>query len=46
MILAGFRRRSDAESRIRHLSRNVKPTIDWLREEGYLDTALEALGLS
>lgn len=41
----GFRRRADAESRLRHLSRNVKPTIDWLRDNGKLDAARRALGL-
>lgn len=45
-LLPGFRRRSDAESRIQHLARNVKPTLDWLREAGELDRALNALGLS
>lgn len=44
-LLPGFRRRSDAESRIRHLARNVKPTVDWLREAGQLERALDALGL-
>jgi DNA relaxase NicK len=44
-LLSGFRRRSDAESRIRHLSRNVRPTVDWLRAEGKLDAARRALGL-
>lgn len=44
-LLPGFRRRADAESRLRHLSRNVKPTIDWFREEGKLDAARRALGL-
>lgn len=45
-LLPGFRRRSDAESRLKHLSRNVRPTIDWLREAGELDRALSALGLA
>lgn len=45
-LLPGFRRRADAESRIRHLARNVKPTLDWLREAGELDRALSALGLA
>jgi DNA relaxase NicK len=44
-LLPGFRRRSDAESRIKHLARNVKPTLDWLRDAGELDRALSALGL-
>lgn len=44
-LLPGFRRRADAESRLKHLSRNVRPTIDWLRTEGKLDLARKALGL-
>lgn len=46
VLLPGFRRRSDAESRLRHLGRNVKPTIDWLREAGRLSDALAVLGLA
>lgn len=45
-LLPGFRRRADAESRLRHLARNVRPTLDWLRDAGELDRALSALGLS
>lgn len=45
-LLPGFRRRSDTESRLRHLARNVRPTIDSLREAGELDRALTALGLA
>ena len=44
-LLPGFRRRSDAESRLRHLTRNVRPTVEWLRAEGKLDAARKALGL-
>lgn len=44
-LLPGFRRRSDADSRIRHLARNVRPTVDWLRDQGELERALDALGL-
>lgn len=46
VLLPGFRRRSDAESRVAHLAKNVKPTIDWLREQGQIDRALKALGLA
>lgn len=45
-LLPGFRRRSDAQSRIKFLARNVKPTLDWLREAGEIDAALSALGLA
>lgn len=44
-LIPGFRRRSDADSRLRHLAKNVKPTIDWLKSEGMLDAARKALGL-
>lgn len=44
-LLPGFRRRSDADSRIRNLEKNVRPTIAWLRDIGQLDRALTALGL-
>lgn len=45
-LLPGFRRRSDAESRLRHLARNVAPTVKWLGENGHADDALRALGLA
>jgi hypothetical protein len=45
-LLPGFRRRSDEESRLRHLARNVRPTVDWFREQGKIEAALDALGLS
>lgn len=44
-IVPGFRRRADEDSRLRHLARNVKPTLDWFRSEGKLDLARKALGL-
>ena len=44
-LLPGFRRRSDAESRLKHLARNVKPTVQWLIERGRLADVLETLGL-
>jgi DNA relaxase NicK len=46
VMLSGFRRRSDADSRLKHLEHRVRPTIDWLRDAGYLERALDALGLS
>jgi DNA relaxase NicK len=46
VLLPGFRRRSDADSRLAHLEKNVRPTIDWLRDQGRLEAALDALGLS
>lgn len=45
-LIPGFRRRSDADTKIRHLARNVRPTLDWLREAGEIDAALTALGLA
>lgn len=45
VLLPGFRRRSDADTRLNHLARNVRPTLDFLREAGRLADALEALGL-
>lgn len=45
-LLPGFRRRSDTDSRLRHLARNVRPTVEWLREQGELERALDALGLA
>ena len=46
VLVPGFRRRSDAESRLAHLSRNVRPTIEALRQIGRLDDAIIALGLA
>lgn len=43
-LLPGFRRRSDAESRLKHLARNVRPTVEWLMANGYRDRVREALG--
>lgn len=45
VLLPGLRRRSDADTRIKHLARNVRPTLDWLREIGRIRDAMEALGL-
>lgn len=45
-LLPGFRRRSDEESKLRHLAKNVRPTVDWLREQGQLEKVLDVLGLA
>lgn len=45
-LLPGFRRRSDADSKLRHLAKNVRPTVEWLREQGELERTLDALGLA
>lgn len=44
-LVPGFRRRSDADTKLRHLEKNVRPTLDWFRSEGRLDAARKALGL-
>jgi len=44
-LIPGFRRRSDSDAKLRHLARNVRPTVDWFRQEGKLDAARKALGL-
>jgi DNA relaxase NicK len=44
-LLPGFKRRSDRESKLRHLTRNVKPTVQWLTSQGDLEAVLDALGL-
>jgi hypothetical protein len=46
VLMPGFRRRSDADSKLLHLQKSVRPTVDWLRSEGLLDRALDALGLT
>jgi hypothetical protein len=43
-LLPGFRRRSDADSKLAHLARNVRPTVDWLREQGREADLREVLG--
>lgn len=45
VILPGFTRRTDAESRLYNLGRNVRPSLDWLRDAGYAEAAMLALGL-
>lgn len=43
-LIPGFRRQSDADSKLRHLSRNVRPTVQWLADAGYGDDLRIALG--
>jgi hypothetical protein len=45
VILPGFTRRSDAESKLYNLGRNVRPSLDWLIDAGYAESAMVALGL-
>lgn len=44
-LIPGFRRQSDADSKLRHLSKNVRPTVQWLDAEGRDDDLRVALGL-
>jgi hypothetical protein len=44
-LISGFRRRSDALTKLQHLQKNVRPTVDWLREVGRLEDVLRVLGL-
>jgi len=44
-LLPGFRRRSDADTKLRHIERNVRPTVQWLVAEGYAEELRAALGL-
>jgi DNA relaxase NicK len=43
--LVGFRRRSDRLTKLVWLSKQVRPTVQWLKESGGLEDLLEALGL-
>ena len=45
IILPGFTRRTDADTRLYNLARNVRPSFDWLRDAGYAEQALGALGI-
>lgn len=45
MLSPGFRRRSDARSRLTWLRRSVAPSVGWFRQIGRADEALESLGL-
>jgi len=44
-LLPGFHRRSDDETALRHLERNVRPTLKRLRDHGRMPEVREALGL-
>lgn len=44
-LVPGFRRRADADTKLRHLRKNVLPTVRWLREAGYSAQVREALEL-
>ena len=44
-LVPGFRRKSDAESKLNHLTKNVRPTVEWLRKNGRHSDTLKALGL-
>lgn len=44
-LLPGFRRRSDEESRLQHLARNVRPTVQWLESRGRGADLRKALGI-
>lgn len=43
-LLPGFRRRSDEDSRLKHLARNVRPTVEWLQARGKDAEVRESLG--
>lgn len=43
-LVPGFRRRSDADTKLRHIRKNVRPTVNWLREAGHEPELREALG--
>lgn len=43
--LSGFRRRSDADTRLRWLRASVRPALEWLEGLGYSTEARKALGL-
>ena len=45
VLVAGFHRRSDDQTRLRHLARNVAPTVARLQARGLGREAREALGL-
>lgn len=42
-LVPGFRRRADADTKLAHLKRNVRPTVRFLREQGREDDLREAL---
>jgi DNA relaxase NicK len=44
-LIPGLKRRSDAESKLRHLAKNVRPTVEWLTEAGREEDVRRVLGL-
>lgn len=44
-IVPGFRRRSDADSKLAWLKTQVRPTVAWLEESGHAGRVVAALGL-
>jgi DNA relaxase NicK len=46
VLIPGLRRRSDALTKLKHLEKNVRPTVDWLREVGRMEDVLLVLGIS
>lgn len=44
-LIPGFRRRSDADTRLAHIRRTVSPSVAWLIEAGYEAEVRRALGL-
>jgi len=45
VLIPGFRRRSDADTKLRHIQKNVRPTVDFLRAVGREPEVIRALGL-
>lgn len=45
-LTPGFRRRSDADTKVEYLHRNARPALAWLRSIGQLERGLDALGLN
>lgn len=44
-LMPGFRRRSDEDTKLRHLAKNVAPTVRFLASRGRLTEVKQALGL-
>lgn len=44
-LIPGFRRKSDRDSKLNHLAKNVRPTVQWLMGIGAGDEVRDALGL-
>lgn len=43
-LISGFRRHSDADSKLNHIAKNVRPTVEWLIKAGRGDDLRKALG--